>query len=96
MLAQIVQSVFQKSEKVVTENKSQRGVIGLIHVNKTIFVKLIEDKVIWDEINVKIEVKREVELNDSVKVKIKYIQCKNKFDWLTSDVKCVWLILIQK
>ena len=46
MLAQIVQSVFQKSEKVVTENKSQSEVIWLIHVNNTIFVKLIEDKVI--------------------------------------------------
>ena len=53
MLAQIVQSVFQKSENVVTENKSQSEVIW------TICVKLIEDKVIWDEINVKIEVKRD-------------------------------------
>ena len=74
MLAQIVQSVFQKSENVATENKSQSEVIWLIHVNKTIFVKLIEDKVIWDEINVKIEVKREVELNDSVRIPSKLSQ----------------------
>ena len=74
MLAQIVQSVFQKSENVATENKSQSEVIWLIHVNKTIFVKFIEDKVIWDEINVKIEVKREVELNDSVRIPSKLSQ----------------------